>query len=169
MMKITNSTENDIPEIFRLYKLATEFQKIKFPGNQWPEFDKTLITKEINENRQFKLLIEGEIACVWAITYSDPQIWNEDDGHSAVYIHRIATNPNFRGRNFVKVIVDWAKEFAKNKKYIRMDTCGENEKLIQYYKKCGFNFLGIRKLENASDLPSHYHNADVCYFEISLK
>jgi ribosomal protein S18 acetylase RimI-like enzyme len=169
MMKITNSTENDIPEIFRLYKLATEFQKIKFPGNQWPEFDKTLITKEVNENRQFKLLIEGEIACVWVIAYSDPQIWNEDDGHSAVYIHRIATNPNFRGRNFVKVIVDWAKEFAKDKKYIRMDTCGENKRLIQYYKKCGFNFLGIRKLENASDLPSHYHNADVCYFEISLK
>ena len=45
-MIITNSTLNDIPEIFRLYKLATDFQKIKFPANQWPEFDKEFITNE---------------------------------------------------------------------------------------------------------------------------
>jgi len=124
-MKIVNSTEIDISEIFRLYKLATAFQKKKFPENQWPEFDKTLIEEEIAENRQFKLLIDNEIACVWAITYSDPEIWKDDDGVSALYIHRIATNPSFRGHNFVKIIVDWAKDFAKDKKYIRMDTCGE--------------------------------------------
>jgi len=167
-MKIVNSTEIDISEIFRLYKLATAFQKEKFPENQWPEFDKTLIEEEIAENRQFKLLIDNEIACVWAITYSDPEIWKDDDGVSALYIHRIATNPSFRGHNFVKIFVDWAKDFAKDKKYIRMDTCGENVKLIQHYKNCGFSFLGIKKLKNSVNLPSHYHNADVCYFEIKL-
>lgn len=167
-MEIANSREKDITEIFRLYKLATDFQKIKFPENQWPEFDHALIDKEIRENRQFKLLIENEIACVWAITYSDPEIWKDDDGQSSLYIHRIATNPDFRGNNFVQIIVDWARDFAKDKKYIRMDTCGRNEKLIQHYKNCGFRFLGIKKLEDASGLPAHYHNADVCYFEIKL-
>src|SRR5690606_14705270 len=105
-------TEKDIPEIFRLYSLATAFQKIKFPENQWPEFDKALINKEVVENRQFKLMIDNEIACIWAITYSDPKIWSDDDGASSIYIHRIATNPNFRGNNYVKIIVDWAKKFA---------------------------------------------------------
>lgn len=167
-MIITNSTTQDINEIFRLYKLATDFQKIKFSGNQWPEFDKTLIAGEIAENRQFKLLMNNEIACIWAIAFSDPQIWKNDDGQSAMYIHRIATNPNFRGNNFVKLIVDWAKKFAINKKYIRMDTCGENKKLIQHYKNCGFDFLGIKKLEDATGLPKHYQDADVCYFEIKL-
>ncbi|CAM4376109.1 hypothetical protein [Zobellia nedashkovskayae] len=71
-MKITTSTLNDIPEIFRLYKLATDFQKVKFPDNQWPEFEKDSITTEVVENRQFKLLIDDNIACVWAITYGDP-------------------------------------------------------------------------------------------------
>ncbi len=136
-MIITNSNLKDIPETFRLYKLVTDYQKIKFPENQWPEFDKASISKEIIENRQFKLLIEDKIACIWAITYNDPQILGEEDDHSAIYIHRIATNPNFRGNNFVKVIVDWAREFAKGKRYIRMDTCGNNEKLIQHYKKTG--------------------------------
>lgn len=167
-MNIINSTEQDIPEIFRLYKFATALQTEKFPENQWPEFDKSLIEKEVAENRQFKLLMDGEVACVWAIAYSDPEIWSDDDGLSSLYIHRIATNPNFRGNNLVKVIVDWAKTYAADKKYIRMDTCGENAKLIQHYQNCGFEFLGIKQLDGALNLPAHYHNADVCYFEIKL-
>ena len=170
-MNIENSNLTDISEIFRLYKLATDFQKLKFPENQWPVFDKELINKEVIENRQFKLIINNEIACVWAITFSDAQIWEEKENNSSIYIHRIATNPEFRGQNFVQKIVNWAKEYAidKNKEYIRMDTCGKNDRLINHYKRCGFDFLGIKKLKNTSELPVHYHNADVCYFEINVK
>ena len=170
-MVITNSNLNDIPEIFRLYKLATDFQKVKFPENQWPEFGNELITAEVIENRQFKILIENKIACIWAITYSDVQIWEGSANNSSIYIHRIATNPEFRGKNLVKVIVDWSTNYAQKhqKQSIRMDTCGKNDKLINHYKNCGFNYLGIKKLKNTSELPSHYHNADVCFFEIELK
>ncbi len=169
-MTITTSTGSDIPEIFRLYKLATEYQKRTFPDNLWPEFDRELIETEVAEDRQFKLMMDGKVACVWAITYSDPVIWPEDDGISSIYIHRIATNPEFRGNNFVKIIVDWAKDFAKKqgKKYVRLDTCGDNTRLINHYKKCGFEFLGMKKLEDSTGLPPHYEDADVCYFEIKL-
>ena len=169
-MNITTSTIADIPEIFRLYKLATDFQRIKFPGNLWPVFDQKLITSEVAENRQFKLLMEDKIACIWAITFSDPQIWEDSENDAAIYIHRIATNPDFRGNNFVQAIVNWSKEYAikHNKQFIRMDTCGNNERLIHHYKNCGFDFLGIKKLKDTSELPSHYHNADVCFFEIAL-
>ena len=168
---ITNSNLNDISEIFRLYKLATDFQKIKFPANQWSEFDKEFITNEVIENRQFKITIEDKIACVWAIAYSDVQIWENSENDSSVYIHRIATNPEFRGNNFVQVIVDWCKDYAtwQNKQFIRMDTCGKNKRLINHYKSCGFNYLGMKKLKNTSELPSHYNNAEVCFFEIKLK
>ncbi len=170
-MLITNSNLEDIPEIFRLYKLATDFQKIKFPANQWPEFDKELITTEVVENRQFKIVIENKIACIWAITYSDVQIWEASENNYSIYIHRIATNPEFRGKNLVQTIVDWSKNYARkqNKHCIRMDTCGKNDKLIKHYKNCGFNYLGLKKLKNTSELPSHYHNADVCFFEIELE
>ena len=122
-MVITNSNLNDIPEIFRLYKLATDFQKVKFPENQWPEFDNELITAEVIENRQFKILIENKIACIWAITYSDAQIWEGSENNSSIYIHRIATNPEYRGKNLVQVIVDWSKNYAQKhqKQSIRMD------------------------------------------------
>ncbi len=169
-MKITTSTSQDIPEIFRLYKLATDLQRIKWPENLWPKFEAALIQTEVNEKRQFKLLIDNKIACVWAITYSDPQIWEEQDNDFSIYIHRIATNPAFRGNDLVTKIVDWCTAFAKskNKQFIRLDTCGKNEKLIQHYTKCGFDFLGIKKLKDTSGLPPHYHGADVCFFEINL-
>lgn len=169
-MIISYSSLKDIKEIFRLYHLATEFQKVTFPENQWPQFERELIEKEILEKRQFKLLIDDEIACVWAITFSDPEIWEEKNTDPALYIHRIATNPNFRGGNFVSVIVDWAKEFAvaHQKQYVRLDTCGHNTRLISHYEKCGFKFLGMKALKNSEGLPAHYEDADVCYFEIKL-
>ncbi|MCZ4319206.1 GNAT family N-acetyltransferase [Aequorivita viscosa] len=169
-MIITNSNPADIPEIFRLYRLATEYQKITFPDNLWPEFDRAMVEREVLEKRQFKIVIDNQVACVWAITYSDPQIWEEADNEDSIYIHRIATNPDFRGNDFVKAIVAWAKTYAAEhkKKYIRMDTCGDNQRLIKHYTRSGFNFLGMKKIRDSSDLPSHYHNADVCYFEIKL-
>ncbi len=167
-MIIANSNSSDIEEIFRLYRLATDFQKTKNIV-LWPEFDKKLIETEIAENRQWKMVIDNEIACIWATTFSDPQIWGEKNADPAVYIHRIATNPEFRGRNLVAVIVAWAKEHAgeHHKQFIRMDTVGENTALINYYQKCGFGFLGLVKLGDTDSLPGHYHDAEVSLFEIN--
>lgn len=169
-MKIHNSTKEDLPEIFRLYGLATEFQKRIFPDNTWPTFELELVETEIREQRQFKIVVDKQIACVWAITFSDPQIWEERDKDPSIYIHRIATNPDFRGRQFVSEIVEWARGCAKShrKKFIRLDTCGDNRRLIEHYVNCGFDFLGIVRLENPDKLPSHYQDADVCLFEINI-
>ena len=169
-MTISNSTLDDIPEIFRLYELARNYQKIKFPGNICPEFDDDFIATEVIENRQFKIVIDDKIACIWAITYNDAQIWEEKENDDAVYLHRIATNPDFRGMNFVQIIADWSKDFGtkENKKFIRMDTCGQNDRLINHYKNSGSEFLGMKKLKDSSGLQEHYQNADVCFFEMEL-
>ena len=169
-MKIQKSIARDIPEIFRLYGLATNFQKNTFPENTWPTFERELVEREIQEERQFKMIMDDQIVCVWAVTFSDPQIWEERDKDPSIYIHRIATNPDFRGQKFVQEVVYWAEAFAKShqKKYVRLDTCGNNQKLIKHYTHCGFDFLGIVRLENADELPSHYQDTDVCLFEIKL-
>ncbi|MDA7849564.1 GNAT family N-acetyltransferase, partial [Flavobacteriaceae bacterium] len=101
-MVISNSSLEDLSEIFRLYKLATDLQKLKFPQNQWPLFDQKLISTEIIEDRQFKLIIDNTIACVWAVTFTDEQIWEARENYLSIYIHRIATNPKFRGNNYVQ-------------------------------------------------------------------
>ena len=87
-----------------------------------------------------------------------------------MYIHRIATNPDFRGLHLVEHIVTWSNAYAQENKldYIRMDTVGENLGLISHYQKCGFEFLGLHKLEDTKSLPAHYHNATVSLFQIPL-
>lgn len=169
-MHIENSTINDLDEIFRLYGMASEYQKSKQTVVVWPTFERQLVETEIAENRQWKLLIGEEIACVWATTFSDEQIWEERNADAAIYIHRIATNPKFRGQNFVSMIVDWAKAYAKScgKDFVRLDTLGNNDKLIAYYTNAGFRFLGMFELKNTDGLPSHYHGEPAALFEIQL-
>jgi RimJ/RimL family protein N-acetyltransferase len=167
-MTTLNSTTEDLTEIFRLYEIARDFQKIK-GAVVWPMFDKELIATEIQERRQWKILIDQQIACVWATTFSDPQIWEERNNDPAIYIHRIATNPLFRGRNLVGEIVKWSKKYAaeNEKKFIRLDTIGGNDSLIAYYQKCGFDYLGLLKLKNTDELPAHYHQATVSLFQMT--
>jgi ribosomal protein S18 acetylase RimI-like enzyme len=170
-MKIQNSTMADIEEIFQLYRLAAAHQKKAQAVVVWPEFERALVVQEIAENRQWKLIIDEQIACVWATTFSDEQIWEERNTDKAIYIHRIATNPNFRGNNFVLLITDWAKEYAKKNAidFVRLDTIGNNVKLIEHYTNAGFKFLGMFDLKNTSGLPAHYSNAPACLFEINMK
>ena len=49
-MKIVNGTIRDIKTIFTLYGNATAHQKTKF-DKHWQGFDRSLIEKEIRENR----------------------------------------------------------------------------------------------------------------------
>lgn len=170
MMEIKNSISVDIDEIFRLYKIATDFQKTKFTVH-WPEFERSLIEMEIAENSRWKMIINNQVACIWATTFNDPKIWEEKNSDPAVYIHRIATNPDFRGQNLVQQIVEWSKQYAQanKKKFIRMDTVGDNPGLISYYKKCGFEFLGLSKLKNTEGLPTHYDNAIVSLFQLDIR
>lgn len=167
--QIESSNINDIEEIFRLYKIATDFQKTRFIVH-WPEFDRELIETEIAENRQWKIVVDNKIACVWATTFDDPQIWEERNDDPSVYIHRIATNPDFRGQNLVGQIVEWVKIYAieNQKQFIRMDTVGDNQGLINYYTKCGFDFSGLLKLKNTDGLPAHYDNATVSLFQMTI-
>jgi ribosomal protein S18 acetylase RimI-like enzyme len=169
-MVIKNVTITDIGEVFKFYKIASEYQTAKKKVVVWPDFERAMVETEIAENRQFKLLINNEIACIWAITFSDKQIWEERNKDTAVYIHRIATDPKFRGNNFVADIVTWAKEYVKQKniQFIRLDTLGNNIKLIAHYKNAGFDFLGLFNLKNTDRLPDHYQLAPVCLFEIDL-
>lgn len=169
--KIVICIMNDIDNILSLYQSARDLQTGKGMV-VWPIFEKDFIEKEITEQRQWKLVIDDIIACNWAITFSDKEIWGEKDKNDSIYIHRIATNPIFRGNRYIDKIVSWAKEFAKqrNKHFVRLDTLGNNTKLIEHYTSAGFQFLGMFELTDTSNLPGHYQNEpNCCLFELDLE
>lgn len=168
-MIIENTTAEDLNNIMKLYEYARNVQKAK-GAVLWPQFDKPLIETAILNKEQWKITIGDHIACVWSTTFNDPQIWGERNRDPSVYIHRIAANPLFKGHNMVNKIVTWAKNYARQneKIFIRMDTVGENKGLINYYQKCGFDFLGLLQLIDSEGLPAHYHNATVSLFQITI-
>jgi ribosomal protein S18 acetylase RimI-like enzyme len=169
MMNVIKSDHQDIALIFQLYDEATAHQK-KVTTQHWMGFERSMVEQVINEGLQYKIVIDEEIACIFTLAFHDPLIWAEKDNDPAVYIHRIATNPKFRGRNLVKHIVAWVKQYAiaNGKAFIRLDTSSGNDKLNNYYISCGFNYLGVTQLSDATGLPAHYQNGAFSLFEIAL-
>ena len=169
-MEIKPCVQSDANQILKLYEFARDLQQQR-KMVVWPFFEKAFLENEIREQRQWKLVIDNLIACNWAITYEDKEIWEEKDNNDSVYIHRIVTHADFRGNRFIDNIVQWAKQHAKEKgrRFVRLDTLGNNTKLIQHYTSAGFTFLGIHRLINTSSLLLHYqHEPNCCLFEITL-
>lgn len=171
MMKVENCILSDLETILLLYESARQLQR-RLKMVEWHIFEIPFIEFGINEKRQWKLINnDGTILCIWTITFEDKDIWEEKEKGDAIYIHRIATNPDFRGNKYIIDIVAWAKNYASalGRKYIRLDTLGNNVKLIEHYTQFGFDFLGVFHLKNTTNLPKHYHSESSCLlFEIAL-
>ena len=168
-MTIINSTLGDLDTIFSLYETATNYQKTKF-NRWWQPFDRTMVLQEIEQGRQWKILIEGEIACIFAIAFEDPEIWGARNNDPSIYIHRIVTAPAFKGRNIMHHIIAWAKEYARthHKQYIRMDTWGDNDELVNYYVKCGFTLLGTITPAESGELRAHYNCISLALLQMDV-
>jgi GNAT superfamily N-acetyltransferase len=168
-MEIINATKEDLETLMSLYDSAIAHQKA-VSDLVWKGFDKTMVVKEIEENRQWKIIIDNRIACVFMTAYNDPAIWDERDTDSAIYIHRISTNPDFRGRGFTKLITDWAIDFAKANHIdnVRLDTWQDNAKLHQIYLNAGYTYVGKKLMIPAEDLPKHYWGTTLGLFEIKV-
>ncbi|MDR3695306.1 GNAT family N-acetyltransferase [Mucilaginibacter sp.] len=160
LIQIQNTTHSDIPAIFSLYDEAIIYQK-QVGNNYWLGFGVPLIEKEISENRHFKILLNGKIGGTFIITLDDKLIWKLAQDDPALYIHRIATAQASRGNDLVKHIIEWAKTYAKQHQlsFIRMDTGSGNQRLINYYERCGFTIIDTNTtVAYTPELPAHYEN-----------
>ncbi len=168
-MQITNCTIADIQLMLTFYDMARDLQQEK-SIRHWQSFDPTMLKTEIEERRQWKILEGDAIACIFMTVYNDPYIWGERNNDPSIYIHRIATHRDYRGNNYTLKIIDWAKEQGRTlgKKFIRMDTWGDNPKLINYYVKCGFTLLEIITPESTGNLPAHYSCISLALLEIPV-
>jgi ribosomal protein S18 acetylase RimI-like enzyme len=167
-VQIQNSNIHDIDAIYDLYSEAINYQRLK-GYNLWPEFDRGMIEKEILENRNWKIMDGEHMACVFSVLYSDPIIWQEKNNDPAVYLHRITTHPDYKGREMIKLVKDWAITHARSlgKKYVRMDTWGDNTNMRDYYIKHGFKYLGQAHLDEIS-AKKHYGGRELSLLQIEV-
>jgi GNAT superfamily N-acetyltransferase len=163
---IQPSDAADLQAILELYGHASALQREKEMVT-WPEIPPSLIKQEIAEQRQWKMIIDNQIACIWVIAFDDPLIWGEKNKDPAVYIHRIANAPDFRGQGLVEFVVKAVDDMACKMRldFMRLDTVGQNPGLIKHYTGHGFQYLGAYTLPSTEGLPGHYNDGPVLLFE----
>jgi ribosomal protein S18 acetylase RimI-like enzyme len=168
-MQITRSELSDIHSIFRLFCDAIEYQR-QHGFELWPLFDRKMIETEIEEGRHWKIIINDEIACVFSVLYSDPLIWKELDKNNAVYLHRIATSKNHKGKSLITLVRDWAIEHARQsgRHFVRMDTWGNNANMRDYYIRHGFTFLKQQYLDQENGEIPHYGGPVLSLLQIEV-
>lgn len=168
-LHIVNSEPADLDFIFHLFSSAIAYQQ-KNGYELWPQFSRELIETEIAEKRHWKIMHGTTTVCILSVLYNDPLIWKEKNNDPAVYLHRIAVNPAYKGKGIMRFIRQWALHHAAetNKKYVRMDTWGHNETLRNYYIRCGFDYIGQQYLEEVEGLPGHYGGSVLSLFELNV-
>jgi GNAT superfamily N-acetyltransferase len=167
-MTITPTDIGDLDDIEKLFTLAIEYQRRKGTYS-WQGMNRPLFEKEIAERLHWKIVEEDAIACFFSVAFTDRLVWDERDTDPSIYLHRIVTNPLFRGNGYVRQIVAWAEGYGREmgKQYIRLDTGRDNPRLNAYYRECGFEYRGIKQFPDDAgpSVPKHYLGSGLSLYE----
>lgn len=157
--KIEHTTPSDLPLIFSLFDQSIHYQE-QHGYPVWRNYDKSAIIRDVENNHQYKIIVDDAIGLVFSVCYTDKLIWRERDRDDAIYLHRIVVNPACKGRKLFGVALDWAIDHARElgRASIRMDTWADNPTIIDYYKRFGFVIIENYTTPDTPDLPVHNRN-----------
>lgn len=139
---IENTTQQDLDKACQLFDDAIAYQARKgFP--QYKTNDRARVSKMIDKKQHFKIIIDNEIACVFGIILAEEILWGAREIGNAVYLQKIITNQEFKGRNLLSHVIEFAADYARDldRPYVRLDTWDNNPRLEAYYVKHGFTVL----------------------------
>ena len=159
----------DLPSIYNFFDQAIDYQKRNnYPV--WPDYDKGLLIRDIEENKQFKLVVDDQMACVFTICYEDKIVWREKDTGDSLYLHRVAVNPIFKGNRLFGHINNWcAKRAEKNNLlYVRMDTWADNPSLVNYYMEFGYEIVEYFMTPDSDELPIQQRGNNVVLLQLEV-
>ena len=154
--EVRNTEMGDLPYIFGLFEQSIIYQERNgYPV--WRDYDKNAIVKDVENQHQYKIIINAAIAIVFSLAYSDKVIWRDLDKGNSIYLHRIVINPAFKGQRLFGLIVDWAINHLHDKglSSIRMDTWAANPTILNYYRSFGFEVVENYTTPDSNELPIH--------------
>lgn len=93
---------------------------------------------------------DGELAGVFILMQQpspwDLDLWGElaEGGETAFYLHRLAINRRFAGRQLGEAMMRWAENGIQfeGKSLVRLDCIAGNETLNRFYSGLGYTFKG---------------------------
>lgn len=113
--------------------------------DQWPaSFDRAPVAAGIERGEVYLAIVDGQPAGTVRLQAADPSVWG-DDANDALYVHRLAVRPTYRGHGLGLALLQWAEGVAlgRGKTYLRLDCMLENDGLRRYYLAAGFRECGM--------------------------
>ncbi|MEQ8303388.1 MAG: GNAT family N-acetyltransferase [Cyclobacteriaceae bacterium] len=167
--EVSHTAKEDLAVIYELFDHSIKYQEKRgFPV--WKNYDRSAIVRDIEEKNQYKVVVEGQIAIVFSVCYTDRVIWREREKGDAIYLHRIVVNPAFKGQQLFGAILQWAIQHGNEKglKFVRMDTWAANPNIVEYYKRFGFKFIENFTTPDTMELPVHNRNLPLTLLEYKI-
>lgn len=169
-MQILPATLDDTQRIYDLFEKAIRFQKQhNYIG--WTVYDKSAINTDIATGRLYEVISGTDVIGIFTLYDADPLIWQEKEKADAVYFHRLILNQDFKGHKLFRIVLDWLMGYADahQRRFIRMDTWAENEKLIRYYKGYGFTNVGHCITNDTDELPVQHRNLNLALLQMDME
>ncbi|MFV8225402.1 GNAT family N-acetyltransferase, partial [Christiangramia aquimixticola] len=140
---------SDLPEIKSLTE-ACAAAMIKNNIFQWNEHYPSLekLSEDVEKQELFKLSEGTEIRGIIVITPVKDEEYEPIDwiskSENNIYIHRLATHPEYWGHGYAQKLMSFAEDFARQNKYesVRLDTFSQNPRNQKFYEKRGYKRLG---------------------------
>ena len=157
---IRKAKKKEIQEVLNITRACAQ-QMISEKIFQWNENYPSLdaFNNDLKRNELFVLISEKTVIGCVTIT---PQIDEEylpikwlTPNKNNLYIHRLAIHPNYQGKGFARVLMDFAENFAIENDYssIRLDTFSQNQRNQRFYELRGYKKLGEIFFPNQSEDP----------------
>ena len=163
------ATLEDLPKIYWLFEEAIAYQKGNgFVG--WQTYDKEYLTGDVEKGLLYKICKAEEIVCIYCVCYTDHLIWRDKEKGDAVYVHRVVVHPAHRGERYFQQVMDWTAMHALQlqRRYVRIDTWANNDRIIDYYKGYGFEFIENYTTPDNPHLPDQHRNLNVALLQYEI-
>lgn len=158
---------NEIKNLTEACAEALQKQNIFQWNENYPSRKK--LKNDIQRGELFVYEIENRIIVIMVLTPKMDVVyqyinWLTEPGNN-LYVHRLATHPNYWGKGYARKMMDYAEEFAKNKKFIsvRLDTFSKNLRNQKFYENRGYTKLGDVYFPHKNEAPFH------CYEKLISK
>ena len=143
-MQVRQGTSQDIPAIMALVRRVVPLMRAS--GNlQWDDSypNPAVFERDVELAQLWVAEIDGEIGGVAAITTDqEPEYANVgwDISEPAIVVHRVAVDPEFRGKGIAAALMVQAEKVARARgiSVLRVDTNTQNQATQKLFPKLGY-------------------------------
>ncbi len=141
-MEIQLATFKDVPSMVKVLNAVT-LDLLKKGINQWPyPWDPFVVKQAVERHGGYVVRLDAQITGAFYI-YSVSNLSDLPMEPQSLYISKIAILPEYQGRNIGSQIIRFACSLTqKQNKTLYLDCCAGNEKLKDFYRVQGLEYVG---------------------------